>query len=254
MADSSTTVWFVRSLLNAIENTDTDSSSWRILPAAEDLLFQAKAVFTTFLVEHVDGITTMVAPELWRFHIERLQTAVAAAGCLFESGMRGVLPATLKNGQYRVRWLVQPGSTDLFMSYSPFEKGPNLQYIVPVLGTWPPYRQKWWQRALYQRQRPLKFSTEIWHRLLVDDRSGQLMETDTANLLLQHQGQWYTPSANNLGILQGTQVQYLLQAGFIKEKLLFVRDLQRADRLRVCNALGQVEVQLQQSFPPAIQP
>ena len=65
---------------------------------------------------------------------------------------------------------------------------------------------------------------------------GNLLETTIGNLILEIDGQRYTPPAH-LPILDGIYRRYLLETGQVEEKLLTLKDLEVADQIYACNAL-----------------
>ena len=65
---------------------------------------------------------------------------------------------------------------------------------------------------------------------------GTLLETTIGNLILEIDGQLYTPPAH-LPILDGIYRRYLLETGQVEEKLLTLKDLELADQVYACNAL-----------------
>ena len=74
---------------------------------------------------------------------------------------------------------------------------------------------------------------------------GSLLETTIGNLILEIDGQLYTPPAH-LPILDGIYRRHLLESQQIEEKLLTLKDLREADRIYACNALrGLYELDFQ---------
>ena len=65
---------------------------------------------------------------------------------------------------------------------------------------------------------------------------GTLLETTIGNLILEIDGQRYTPPAH-LPILDGIYRRHLLETGQVEEKLLTLKDLEVADQVYACNAL-----------------
>ncbi|KXT74368.1 Para-aminobenzoate synthase, aminase component / Aminodeoxychorismate lyase [Streptococcus sp. DD10] len=68
------------------------------------------------------------------------------------------------------------------------------------------------------------------------NKQGQLLETSIGNLILQLDGQLYTPPVE-LGILNGIYRQHLLQTGQATERFLTLDDLKKADKVYACNAV-----------------
>lgn len=65
---------------------------------------------------------------------------------------------------------------------------------------------------------------------------GSLLETTIGNLVLEIEGQLYTPPAH-LPLLNGIYRRHLLETQQVEEKLLTLNDLIDADRIYACNAL-----------------
>ncbi len=74
---------------------------------------------------------------------------------------------------------------------------------------------------------------------------GTLLETTIGNLVLEIEGQLYTPPAH-LPLLDGIYRRHLLETQQVEEKLLTLNDLELADRVYACNALrGLYELDFQ---------
>ena len=74
---------------------------------------------------------------------------------------------------------------------------------------------------------------------------GTLLETMIGNLVLEIEGQLYTPPAH-LPLLDGIYRRHLLETQQVEEKLLTLNDLKNADRIYACNALrGLYELDFQ---------
>ena len=74
---------------------------------------------------------------------------------------------------------------------------------------------------------------------------GTLLETTIGNLVLEIEGQLYTPPAH-LPLLDGIYRRHLLETQQVEEKLLTLKDLTDADRIYACNALrGLYELDFQ---------
>ena len=63
-----------------------------------------------------------------------------------------------------------------------------------------------------------------------------MLETTIGNLVLEIEGQLYTPPAH-LPLLDGIYRRHLLETQQVEEKLLTLKDLELADRVYACNAL-----------------
>jgi para-aminobenzoate synthetase/4-amino-4-deoxychorismate lyase len=71
--------------------------------------------------------------------------------------------------------------------------------------------------------------------VLVNER-GELTETTRANLALWADGQWWTPPLES-GCLPGVERARLLEAGLLRERVLLLDDLARAEELAVVSSL-----------------
>ncbi|MFS1663792.1 aminodeoxychorismate synthase component I [Streptococcus sp. zg-JUN1979] len=67
-------------------------------------------------------------------------------------------------------------------------------------------------------------------------KDGDLAETSIANLILDIDGQWYTPPVS-VGLLAGIYRQHLLDNGKVIEKRLTLDDLERARAVYACNSV-----------------
>ena len=78
---------------------------------------------------------------------------------------------------------------------------------------------------------------------------GTLLETTIGNLVLEIEGQLYTPPAH-LPLLDGIYRRHLLETQQVEEKLLTLNDLTDADLIYACNALrGLYELDFQRKDP-----
>ena len=104
------------------------------------------------------------------------------------------------------------------------------------------------QAQLREQTAPLNrpfiyFKTSQRDHLVQSDREqiyyledGTLLETTIGNLILEIDGQLYTPPAH-LPLLEGIYRRHLLETGQVEEKRLTLKDLEVADRVYACNAL-----------------
>jgi 4-amino-4-deoxychorismate lyase len=65
-------------------------------------------------------------------------------------------------------------------------------------------------------------------------RNGMLTDTSFANIILRKGDHFYTPA---FPLLKGTQRQYLLDKGFISERIIKIEDLQEFNEIRLINAM-----------------
>lgn len=71
-----------------------------------------------------------------------------------------------------------------------------------------PYNRKWWHRQTYDRSVPIPHRSGVLERLLLDS-AGWIIESDTANVLIQRRNDWLIPA--HPAQLQGTRLSSLLR-------------------------------------------
>lgn len=89
-------------------------------------------------------------------------------------------------------------------------------------------------REVYERARKAG-GNECDDVLLFNER-GELTETTICNVILEIEGQWFTPPVS-AGLLAGICRESLLGADRLVERTLYTDDLETADRILVCNSL-----------------
>lgn len=91
-------------------------------------------------------------------------------------------------------------------------------------------------RPMYDRAR--QQHPDLDEVLLWNER-GELTEFCTANLVVEQNGQWYTPPVD-CGLLGGTFRQWLLQQGTVQERVLRTADLEQCSRIFLVNSVRQM--------------
>ncbi len=76
--------------------------------------------------------------------------------------------------------------------------------------------------------------------VLLWNERGELTEFCTANLVVEQNGQWYTPPVD-CGLLGGTFRQWLLQQGTVQERVLRQSDLEHCSRIFLVNSVRQMQ-------------
>ncbi len=72
--------------------------------------------------------------------------------------------------------------------------------------------------------------------VLLQNRRGEITESLIANLIVEIDGQKYTPPLE-CGLLAGTCRQYLLDKGFVSERTIYRSDLENADKIYLANSV-----------------
>jgi len=76
--------------------------------------------------------------------------------------------------------------------------------------------------------------------VLLWNERGELTEFCAANLVVEQNGQWYTPPVE-CGLLGGTFRQWLLQQGTVQERVLLQSDLEHCSRIFLVNSVRQMQ-------------
>jgi para-aminobenzoate synthetase/4-amino-4-deoxychorismate lyase len=151
----------------------------------------------------------------------------------------------LRDGDWRIRLLVsQKGGVRI--EYRPLQSLPATP--LPVALSWAPVAEqsafllhKTTQRAIHDSYRGCR--TDIFDVLLWNDH-GELTEFTTGNLVVELDGQRWTPPSV-CGLLAGTFRAELLDQGRIRERILPCSILQHASRIWLVNSVRTwVEVSL----------
>ncbi|OZI77796.1 aminotransferase class IV family protein [Bordetella genomosp. 12] len=185
-------------------------------------------------------------------HLTRLAASAQALGyhCDEAAIERDILaaaraPAGLE--PYRMRVLLErSGRYDI--QTTPLAPLPLVQEILlapePLDSREPLLRYKTTFRPWYAKAADwLPAHPQIFDMVFFNEK-GQLCEGSRSNLYLLLHGQWYTPPVE-CGLLPGVQRAELLETGQVRERVLEVDDLRRADGLRLSNALrGWIDVTL----------
>ncbi len=196
--------------------------------------------------------------ELLDLHLERLvESAVyfgfEKAGISIEGDARAAIAARcvgLAPRSHRIRLLLARDGA-LRVEAEPFDPARRLWSVTvaresiasaDAIGF-----HKTTHRARYERARA-SAAGEADEVLLVNDR-GELTEGTRTNLFVQFGGEWVTPP-RDAGLLAGVFRAHLLRSGRIVEATLYPRDLARAHRIRLGNALrGWIPARLAEGFP-----
>lgn len=152
------------------------------------------------------------------------------------------LSQTLKPTPHKVRLLVDRQG-QLHLEAAPLEISPTLEPIPVGLAPTAIDSQnvflyhKTSQRQIYDQARQAQ--PEMADVLLWNER-GELTESCLANLVVELEGQWYTPPVS-CGLLNGTYRTWLLQQGKVQERILLLEDLPRCSRVFLVNSVRQMQ-------------
>jgi para-aminobenzoate synthetase/4-amino-4-deoxychorismate lyase len=172
-------------------------------------------------------------------HLQRLAISAEHLGFRFDlSTARRALDARLSGepaARVRLR-LRRDGTVAVDVEPLPAPSaGPVLLAVdddpVDPQETW--HYHKTSMREPYDRRRERRPDVDD---VIMVNTSGELTEVTRATLALQLDGQWWTPPMGS-GCLPGVERGRLLEVGRLKERVLHVADLERAEGLAVLNSL-----------------
>ncbi len=190
--------------------------------------------------------TPLKGVPLWPWHLKRLKEAasyfdfplnIEAAEDLLKRAQKGLdIEAKLR------LLLASDGSLKLEAYPLPSFEGPikiglvqkdwPLSPFIFYKTTYRPWFAKWQKEA---RELGL-------FEIVFFDTEGRLLEGTITNLFLELEGKLFTPP-KTLGLLPGVLRQSLLEKGLVEEKILFLDDLSRAEKIFLGNAVrGLLEV------------
>jgi para-aminobenzoate synthetase/4-amino-4-deoxychorismate lyase len=123
---------------------------------------------------------------------------------------------------------------------------------TPVDSTDPFLYHKTTHRQVYDQARlaALAGVGGDWDEVILWNERGELTEACTANIVIELDGECYTPPVSS-GLLAGTFRAWLLEQGAVKERVIRLEDLQREHRLYLINSVRK-QRQAQVSFHPAL--
>jgi para-aminobenzoate synthetase/4-amino-4-deoxychorismate lyase len=104
---------------------------------------------------------------------------------------------------------------------------------VPVSSASPYLFHKTTQRHVYEERSARHSHAD--DALLVNER-GEVTETTRANVAALIDGAWWTPPLES-GLLPGVERSRLLELGQLRERVLTIADLERAEGVAIMNSL-----------------
>ena len=190
-------------------------------------------------------------------HLSRMRDSASYFGFVFD---RARITGILKNEEkrfkrnipYRVRVLL---AKDGDVSVETSEIGRNLrQAVVSKFRTAPDdifLYHKTTNRGLYDAEYK-RYRAKGYFDVIFLNKKGEVTEGAITNIVLKKDGRFYTPPLSS-GLLPGVFRSYLIKSGRVKEKILFLNDLHKADKIFLCNSVrGLVEVKLTSMHPSPI--
>jgi 4-amino-4-deoxychorismate lyase len=152
------------------------------------------------------------------------------------------IPAECRQGRYKCRILYDTHVREI--TFTPYPL-PQIHSLRLVEDDTIDYALKYEDRSALQALMALRGDCD--DVLIV--RHGYLTDTSFCNILLEKQGQWYTPDTP---LLAGTQRQYLLDQGRVKVVPIRVEDLPQFDRLLLVNAMIDPEDGVEVPLPQGV--
>ncbi|NTU57550.1 MAG: aminodeoxychorismate synthase component I [Chlorobiaceae bacterium] len=183
-------------------------------------------------------------------HVERLASSASALGIECDVGeVRAALAAadrelSVIGGRHRVRLSLDPGG-NLSVFAEPFIPEPLSSSVRVCIATErvdsadPLIHHKVTWRERYDRGLRAALDNGFQETLFLNER-GEVTEGAISNVIARIDGTWYTPP-ESCGLLNGVYRRYLLRTRpWIRERVITLDDLHRADLLLICNALRGV--------------
>jgi para-aminobenzoate synthetase / 4-amino-4-deoxychorismate lyase len=181
-------------------------------------------------------------------HLARLSASAAHFGYRFDAGELArrldALAATLPREPRTIRVTLSPaGRVDVV--HEPMRRWTDpVRLALATRGLssdHPLWRHKTARREIYRDHAPVTIAHDD---VLLANERGELAETRIANVVLEIDGEMWTPHAA-AGLLPGVLRAELLRDGTLRERVLRVADLQRATAVWVINSLrgwGRAEI------------
>ncbi|MFQ3545314.1 aminodeoxychorismate synthase component I [Halobacillus rhizosphaerae] len=224
--------------------------TWDSTPEAEFHELQTKAKFLTEKRPEFDLLETMKLEEgqfpLLEYHLNRAGKSSAYFNRPFNDAdiriQTDKLASEHPQGVYKVRLLLDAAG-DCKLTISPISEPPLK--VKASLASEPVNEHdvflfhKTTHRQVYNRHnRNDVFTVLLWNQ------KNELTEFTMANLVVKHQGEFYTPPVTS-GLLAGTYRERLLEEGFLKERKLNKEDLGSFEEIWMINGVrGWVRVEM----------
>ncbi|MEB3339091.1 MAG: aminodeoxychorismate synthase component I, partial [Leptolyngbyaceae bacterium] len=179
-------------------------------------------------------------------HLQRLQTsasyfAFAVNWDEVQTQLRAIA-STLPSASHKIRLRIsKSGKIQLSAEYlSPCDRSRPLRVGIAkesIEASNVFLYHKTTHRAIYEQAK--QAYSEFDDVLLWNER-GELTESCIANLIVEQDGQWYTPPVQ-CGLLAGTMRAWLLQQGRVEERVLRLEDLHNSSRIFLVNSVRKIQ-------------
>jgi len=179
---------------------------------------------------------------LLNLHVQRLQKSAIYFGFLVDleqvNRQLGAIAQTLSNQPHKVRLqvsregVIQSDATPIIPATTPLQVSLAKE---PIHRSEVFLYHKTTHRLIYDRvkqQHPTADDVLLWNE------RGELTEFCTANLVVELNGQWYTPPVE-CGLLAGTFRAWLLQQQAVQERIIHLTELPDCSRLFWVNSVRQ---------------
>ena len=153
------------------------------------------------------------AAQQWLQHLARQATAPQKVRLLLH-----------RDGTFSGEAIALPAATSLILGLAP----------QPVNSSDVFLRHKTTHRQVYQQAR--QAAPPEWQDVLLWNERGEVTETTLGNIVIEVEGQRYTPPVTS-GLLPGTLRAHLLDQGTLQERVITPEQASRCDRLFVINSV-----------------
>jgi para-aminobenzoate synthetase/4-amino-4-deoxychorismate lyase len=223
-----------------------ETMRWRAGGGAPSAVGEPGARGVALLDLHLERLTA--SAEYFGFEVGSSVTSGASAEASIEGRVRALLDARCSNlatGSYRVRLRLARDGT-LAVEVDPFRPERRVWRVTVAPGAFPSQDVFAFHKTTFRERYELAAAgaaaaagegggSGVDEVLLVNER-GELTEGTRTNVALQFGGEWLTPPLD-AGLLPGVFRAHLLRSGRLVEATLYPRDLRRAHRVRLMNAL-----------------
>ena len=175
-------------------------------------------------------------------HLNRMERSATYFGFVFskENVRDTILLESEKypQGEYKVRVLANPLGK---LSFE-FQKTEQIQSPIDIILAKEPISKeniflhhKTTNRTVYSEK---KQNYPDYYDVLLWNENGEITEFTTGNIVVELDGQLYTPSVES-GLLAGTFREYLLKRGEITEKVITINELKMASNVWFINSIRE---------------
>jgi len=195
--------------------------------------------------------------KFFKEHLRRMKISAGYFGFLFKppdirNKLREIERELVRGRQYRIRLLLD-SSGNLESESSIIKRETGIKYVAISKYKTNPESvfsyHKTTNRALYDQEYSRYRSLGYFEVIFLNIRD-EVAEGAISNVIIEKGNALYTPPISS-GLLAGIYRGYLLKKRIIKEKVISLQDLLRAEKVFLCNSvrgMKQVELKIEEEF------